>query len=572
MKGYKLRLLPLLLILVLTVTGCAPASSGITTPEDEFSLWLSPAQSALASNNRPINAVKWFFNIDDYNYYLYCPAEANPKEMAFWFYGAEECVLEGVALKNGKSVNISSLLTRQEPLELQVGQDYYDLVIMKSANLGAMYIETQSGTMDYIHLHQGNKELGRMHYVDAKGKQIYSGDLTHIRGRGNATWKMDKKAYQIKLPKDCDLVGQGAGAAKTWLLLANFTDKTSLHNLLAYDLAADVGIPYTCRSIFVDLYCNGEYMGLYQLCEKVQVANNRIEIVDLEKETQAVNPEKLKNYLKFGQGETYPGSQKGYLIPNNPADITGGYLLELEIEDRYANETCGFVTDRGKYVVVKEPAHASKEQVAYIANYFQEFEDAVFATDGINPTTGKRFDQYFDLTSLANKYILEELAKNFDADKTSQFYFKPSDQESDVGYCGPAWDYDNSFDIFRPAAKNNGMYAANNQKYIYYHLNQHEVFTQMVKKQWNQAYLPLIEMATGQREPMEGTQLKPLTYYYELLGPSAAMSFNRWNNIETPVYTSTYIVTGSTFEEHYDYFRNYLIDRAEYLDGEWGDD
>ena len=116
------------------------------------------------------------------------------------------------------------------------------------------------------------------------------------------------------------------------------------------------------------------------------------------------------------------------------------------------------------------------------------------------------------------------------------------------------------------------MYAANNQKYIYYHLNQHEVFTQMVKKQWNEAYLPLIEMATGQREPMEGTQLKPLTYYYELLGPSAAMSFNRWNNIETPVYTSTYIVTGSTFEEHYDYFRNYLIERAEYLDGEWGDD
>ncbi len=568
MNRRLLHLVALLLVTVLAVTGCAPAPSGLQ-PDDQFSLWLAPAQSGLAGNSRPFNATKWQLHPSDGNYYLYCPTEGDLTKMEFWFYGAEECILEGVSLKNGKSVNITPLLEREEPLELRAGQDYYDLVIMKSANIGSMYIETQSGTMDYVHLTQGNKELGRMHYVDADGKVRYSGDLTHIRGRGNATWKMPKKGYQIKLPKDADLVGQDAGAAKTWVLLPNYADKTFLHNIVAYDLAADVGIAYTCRSAFVDLYCNGEYMGLYQLSEKVQIANSRIEITDLEKKTEAVNSDKLKNYLMFGQGDTAPGSQKGYLIPNNPKDITGGYLLELEIKERYQEERCGFVTERGRFVTIKEPAHASREQVEYIADYFQEFEDALFSADGIHPKTGKRFDEYFDLTSLALKYIMEELVKNFDADKTSQYYYKPTDAEGGIGYCGPVWDYDNSYDIFKPAAKNDGLYAANNQKYIYYQLSKQQIFTDKVEELWNERYLPLIQTITEEGDPVDGVLTKPLSYYYDLLLPSATMNYTRWDNIAEPVYASTYIKTGYTYQQHIDYMDDYLTKRAAYLSSVW---
>lgn len=564
-----LIVLSLAMIMILTVcSGCA----GTPVPQEElFSLWISPAQPLLEKNDFPaLSAVKWQYNPADGNYYLYCPTEGDPKEMAFWFSGAEECKIAGIAIKNGKSVNISSLLTHDKPLKVEVGQDLYTLVLMKSANIGSMYINTQSGTMDYIHLHLGNEEIGTMRMVDADGKELYNGDLAQIRGRGNATWKMPKKAYQIKLPADCDLVGQGAGAAKTWLLLANFSDKTKVHNVVAYDMAADMGMAYTCRSAFVDLYCNSEYMGTYQLCEKVQVANERVEIVDLEKETESVNGgEKLKNFLKFGQGEDAPGSQKGYEIPKNPEDITGGYLLELELKDRYADEKSGFVTQRGKCVVIKEPEHASREQVAYIANYFQEFEDAVFAEDGVNPTTGKRYTEYFDLTSLAQKYIMEELVKNFDTEKTSQFFYKPSDSESKVGYCGPVWDYDNSYDNFKPAARNEGLYAANNQKYLFYEMSRQADFQNEVKKQWKESYLPLIEMLTEQKPAEDTALLKPLSYYHDLLLPSATMDFTLFDNIDIPVYTSTYINTGSTFQEHYDYLKNYLIDRADYLSSQW---
>lgn len=39
-------------------------------------------------------------------------------------------------------------------------------------------------------------------------------------------------------------------------------------------------------------------------------------------------------------------STKGYMIDNEPQDISGGYLLELEMSDRYGVEASGFITSR----------------------------------------------------------------------------------------------------------------------------------------------------------------------------------------------------------------------------------
>ena len=90
-----------------------------------------------------------------------------------------------------------------------------------------------------------------------------------------------------------------------------------------------------------------------------------------------------------------------------------------------------------------------------------------------------------------------------------------------------------------------------------------------VKRQWKEDYLPLIRMCVGDAKPLTGTSLKPLTYYYELLSPSAAMNFTLYDIIDTPIFTSTYVDTGSTYEEHIEYLDRYMTERAEYLSGEW---
>ena len=65
---------------------------------------------------------------------------------------------------------------------------------------------------------------------------------------------------------------------KHWVLLANAIDSTLLRDQLAYGLSADLGAEYFMDSRQVTLIYNGEYYGVYQLCEQIRVGKNRIDI------------------------------------------------------------------------------------------------------------------------------------------------------------------------------------------------------------------------------------------------------------------------------------------------------
>lgn len=562
MKKSLLRIL-CCITAVLTLMGCF---SAITLAAAAPTLWASPVAEA-AESERPISAVKWWYDSEDLIYYLFMPSDGDLNNMQVWFTGAESCTIDSTAVANG---GVTALSLGDHTVTFD--QVSYPLCVMKSANIGTMYITTASGNMNYIHTSKGNKETGNMKMVNAKGKVIYDNTLSEIKGRGNATWIRPKKPYQIKLDKKTDLTGT-AGKNKTWILLANYLERTMFRNYVTYNLAYDSGLTTSSLSTYVDLYCNGQYMGTYQLTEKVHINDDRIDINNLEDTTQDVNDKDLDTYPTFGDetanGAT-PGTSKGYVIPNNPEDITGGYLLELDYAERYATEASGFVTSRGQAVVIKEPEYASREQVAYISNFFQEFEDAVFASDGKNPTTGKYYYDYFDISSLARKYIIEEFTKNIDADVTSQYYYKPSDAESTVGYCGPVWDYDNALGNYKNGASDtpDGMYANSKKKYIYNHLYTQESFLNAVRSEWETTFVPLLEMCVGITEPTEGTTLRPIDEYYEMLAPSAAMNFTYWTNLDTED-NSSYNDTGSTYREHCMWLKDFMTSRLNYLNSVW---
>lgn len=545
-----------------TSTVPTPSEQGSTpsSPDQEpLNFWLSPKKEA----ERPISAIQWHYNPDNDTYDLYLPSEGALSKMQVWFSGTEICKIDGKTLQNGQEIDF----LKEKSYLLTLGEQTYPLRILKSKNIGSMYITTESGSMDYIHKKKGNKETGAMQYVTADGKTIYTGTLKEIKGRGNATWNKPKKPYQIKLDDKTELI-KGAGASGTWILLANYAEKTMVHNTVAFNLAYDIGLTETVRSAFTDLYCNGVYMGTYQLCEKVQIGENRLEITDLEKATEKVNDGELSSYPAFGEKKAKKSTSKGVEIPNDPEDITGGYLLEIEKNDRYPDEPSGFVTKRGTAVVIKEPEYASPAQVAYISNYFQEFEDAVYSDDGICPSTGKRLDEYFDLTSLAQKYILEEFVKNIDADNTSQFYYKPADSQSKIGFCGPAWDYDNSFDVMTSGDDIDGLYAATRRKRIYHNLIKHDFFMDEVRKLWKSEYLPSIAVALGEKKPGKGESLRSLDEYYRLLLPSATMNYALWGNIDIPI-NQKHLYTGKNYQEHFDYLETFMKDRRNELTKIW---
>ena len=275
------------------------------------------------------------------------------------------------------------------------------LRFVQSSGVPSLYIDTQSGTMGHIHASKGNEEPGEMRLRTADGDLDHSGELKYIRGRGNSTWDLhEKKPYNIRLTAGADLLGMGS--AEKWVLLANAEDPSQLRNKIVYDFAKELGLPYTPESRWVDLYLNGEYAGLYLLCERNEVQEKRVNI-----------PEE------------------------------GSFLVSQELGGRLVEQGIPNVTTAAKQslrVHYPEDAGALEE----ILDCWQRIENAVLAQDGIDPGSGMHWMDLIDLDSWARKYLIEELFGNMDGCAVSQFFYRDGSDPSDRVYAGPVWDYDYS--------------------------------------------------------------------------------------------------------------------------------
>ena len=315
------------------------------------------------------------------------------------------------------------------------------LVFLYSADLPVLSLTTKSGEMTAIEEEKGYEESGTVQILDLNGGELYEGTAESIRGRGNSTWGLAKKPFQFKLSKKADLLG--FGEAKTWNLIANGYDETRLRNRIAMELAREIGMSYVPESQMIDLYINHVYYGNYYLSEKVEVDRERVAIRDMEETLSAAYG--VSELGKLKSIENPEGTRKWTGAVCEEEDLSGGYLLERELPARYAGELSGFVTSQGDYYVLQSPRYASKEQVDYIADLMQEFQDAVSTEDGIHPQTGKHYSDYIDMDSFVRKYLVEEISKNYDGGVTSSFFYKPQDTVSDKIFAGPVWDFDVAF-------------------------------------------------------------------------------------------------------------------------------
>ena len=511
-------------------------------------------------------AIRWWYSSKAKAYHLFLPSSS--KTLYLWFEGADSVTVNGKTMNHGDE---AAFLLSGETFTLNAGKKAYDIKVMRSANVPAMFMTTQSGSMDYIHRRKENQETGTLYMVDGSGSTLYDGKLAQIKGRGNATFVLNKKPYQIKLDKGTDLCGMGK--AKTWILLADYRDNSLLRNKVAFDLARSVGLAYTSLSQTVDVYLNNDYMGAYLLCEKVETGETRINITDLEKETEAVNDLELDAYKRFGSSKYKSATQKGFDIPNDPEDITGGYLLELDYKMRYSNEPSGFVTQKGQAVVLKEPEAASKKQVEYISTFFQGFENAIRSESGIDPVSGKHYSEFVDMDSLVKKYLLEEIVKNRDANRSSLYFYKPADSDSQVAFMGPAWDYDATQG--NHAAREGDKvvlpehFIVNRDSgesfYVFPALYKHADFQKAIIAAYHEAFVPALNVLLGHEQDQTGT-LKSLQEYANEIMDCAAMNFVRW-----PVFNSEsrLVKTGANYQENIDYLVTFFERRMAYLHGQW---
>ena len=369
-------------------------------------------------------------------YYLFVPASVN---LIF----ADFVVPEGKSVKvNGvdytETKKLAEVFGDKTEITLTVDGKDYKVVMIKESQVASVFIATESGNLDYIHAVKGNEEEGFIEIADSLGITVYEGEL-EIKGRGNSTWQMEKKPYNIKLGDKVNLFGMGK--TKKWSLIANHGDASLIRNVLAYEAAERAGMPYTPQFTPVDVYINNDYMGSYLLTTRIGIDGSNVDIEDLEGETEDVNNADLETYPRGGDYGTYAGllegTKKWYEIPNDPEDITGGYIIEMELANRYADEACGFVTTRSQPFTMKTPEYASKAQMEYISSYYQTVEEAIYSG-----APASEIDKVVDVKSLAQMYLINEWASNQDASLTSTYFYKPA---GDKLYGGPVWDFDIAF-------------------------------------------------------------------------------------------------------------------------------
>ena len=324
-------------------------------------------------------------------------------------------------------------------LRLSEGDAPLLIHVMRSANVPALFLTSDDPFLkgrSYVESSADHslKSEGSMVLAEVDGTVTYDGRLDQIKGRGNSTWLAEKKPYQIKLDKKASLVdGTKGNKAKKWLLLANSYDRTLLHQFVAARTGLAMGLVSTpdCRT--VDLYYDGEYRGTYLLSEKVEVGKGRVEIDEIENDS--VDDVSVESHPTAYGTNSYGREYRYVTGVKAPADLSGGYLLELD-NGYYASERSWFDTSIGHFVL-KSPEDASEEQVRYISERVQAAIDSARSGDA---------GAGFDVTSLARVFLVEEFAKNSDYIRHSSTYFY-KDKGEDLVYAGPIWDFDQSFGV-----------------------------------------------------------------------------------------------------------------------------
>lgn len=557
MKRFK-KLISLILVFVMSLSVMAVSASAAESGIKDFSV-------TSVTEGKDIS-VKWWGASG--RYYLFMPSDCDLSHLTVNYTASSDVELNGEVLKNGESL----ALDINTQYTLSCDGNSYSLYVLKSEGIPSLHISTESGSMDAVHADKSHKEPAGI-VISWDGKIILEKELEYIKGRGNATWTYAKKPYNIKFDKKTSLFGMDK--AKKWTLLANCVDETLMRNHTALSLAEKLGIPFTSEHIFVDLYINNDYYGNYILCESVEVGDGRVEITDLTDATEDANPEidieecelggaQEKNYNRLA-----PGTQKWADIPNDPEDISGGYLLEYELPDRYVNEISGFITTRRQTVVVKEPEYASEAQVRYISSMYQEFEDALFSENGYN-ALGKHYSEYIDYESFVRMYVFQEYVKNLDAAMTSFYIYK--DAGSDKFVAAPVWDFDEALgkDMIRYGmniATPDGWWAsviyyirvfANNLPSVLNMLYRKDDFFASACEEWKASFVPIIT----------GGLVTELSEFADGLTPAAVMNAIRWNTFDTMGYDDTAETYKARVQTR---LLDFLTGRKEFLDKGFSD-
>lgn len=261
-----------------------------------------------------------------------------------------------------------------------------------------------------------------------------------LKVRGSTSAGFPKRSYSIELH---DATGAnravsllGLAQSADWALVSPWQyDPSYLRSAYTYALSNRLGL-WAPGTRFAEVFFNSDnaplarshYAGVSVLTERIKLASDLVDITPLE--TTDVT------------GEA----------------VTGGYVLKIDPkdDDEFGWRTSrGFPADEGVsagtmlVVVSPKAAKLAPEQQAYVTNYVQEFEDALYADRAGNWATRDHL-AYIDRPSWVDFHLLQVLTKNPDGLVRSAYFNKDRGGKLKAG---PVWDFDRAMGSVDPRSE-----------------------------------------------------------------------------------------------------------------------
>ncbi len=338
-----------------------------------------------------------------------------------------------------------------------------------------------------------------------------------IEVRGSSSQQFPKKQYLLETRdqqgKDLNVALLGLPAGSKWVLLASYTDPTLLRDAVGYNLSRRMG-HYASRTVPVEVMLNGEYLGIYTLAEKLEVAPSRVAL----------------------------GAQ--------------GVLMQIMPADRVKPGDISFkLPESGTVFVIEWPKGKAltSQAKADIERFTAAFAAQLYHPDPARPD--RTYLDYLDLEAMVDYMLLNEYLKNADALYASTYVSRDvTAGGSGKLVFGPVWDMDRSMgNAGRPDLDAATGWTFQNALFTEV-LYDNPTFVRRFVARWREL------RRTGVIENV----LADLDRDARLLADPARRNFARWPVAGTAVIGGT--AAARTYPEDVARLKVWLTTRAEWID------
>ena len=457
--------------------------------------------------------VKWYKKNDAYYFFMPSSASAYDKVELYNSFSTD-VIINGTTVHAGSTALFAAEAGKSYRASVEVVDLAITVKFMFSTAEAALWVnntEAFAGYTDFFSYLKADKEnsVAATGAISTPDGSVEETEIKKMKGRGNTSWNADKKGFNVTFQSAVKLAGMEK--CKKFSLVSNFQDAAMARNRILFDLADEVGVPYSSDSRFIDLYTNGEYQGTYQICQKIDVGKNTL-----------ISEFSDDDYLDSATG-----------------GVKDDFCFVAEIDSSPAADDFHFTAKNGNNLTMKAPELTTDDpNYDAVRTYIRSKYSVMY-----NNLQKTNINDYLDVTSMAKVYIINELGKNWDSGASSFFFtYMPDENGVYKFFASPVWDYDNSLGNARGVSGDlnrlgisdytlpSGWFASKKNGYagpnVLAESIKNPVIMAEVRRVWFEEFLPALDKLTSTN--IGSGEIYSSDIYADHLRGTADMNYKIW--------------------------------------------